>query len=83
MHPYTPYLIEDIALAHRSDNNIKENFSNNFEDEMEEVERYIQEDPPHTLSYFCGLLPENFPPPEQLSENDMEIICKAFDAMLF
>lgn len=42
MHPYIPYLLEDIAAAHRPE--IPEELSpKTFEEEMEEVENGLQE----------------------------------------
>ena len=82
MHPYIPHLLADIAAAHRSEELAELQKPQTFEEEMEEVERYVSEDPEHTLSYYCGLKKEDFPPAEQLSVSDMKAVIKAFDAML-
>jgi hypothetical protein len=50
------------------------------------IERWVAgefDNPPHTFGYYCGLKPENFPPPEKLSDRDIEIICDAFNKLLF
>lgn len=83
MHPYIPYLLEDIAAAHQPE--IQHELSpKTFEEEMEEVEKWIAgEEPPHTFGYYCGLKQEQFPPPEQLSGEDMKLVCDAFQKMMF
>jgi len=82
-HPYIPHLLKDIAAAHRINEETKEELQKTFEEEMEEVERYVSEEPAHTLGYYCGMKAEDFPPPEQLSEKDMRTVCKAFNEMLW
>lgn len=83
MHPYIPHLLDDIAKAHRTD--IPEPAPpQTFEQHIEEVERYLEGiEPDHNFGYYCGLLPENFTPPEQLSIKDVKLVNKAFDDMMF
>jgi len=86
MHPYIPHLLADIAAAHRLQTEILPAVSSRqaFEEEMEEIERWIAgEEAPHTFGYWCGLEASGFPPPEQLSNQDMLTVCKAFDYMLY
>jgi hypothetical protein len=85
MHPYIPHLLNDILKAHRAEINIFEQpVPKTFEEEMEEIERWCEgEEPEHTFSYHCGLQPENFPPPEQLTVKDIKLVNKAFEAMMF
>lgn len=84
MHPYIPHLLEDIAAAHQEEKVIDESFPKTFEEEMEEVENWIAGiEPPHNFGYYCGLSSELFPPPEQLSEEDMMVVLKAFCKMMF
>lgn len=83
MHPYLPYLLEDIHQAERAQSKIELERAQSLEEHFEEVEQWLANDPPHTFSYFCGLKSEDFPPAEQLSDADMEIICKAFKKMMF
>jgi hypothetical protein len=54
-----------------------------MEEHFEEIERWIAEDPPNIFGDFCGLKVGDFPPAEQLSEEDMKIVCKAFKKMMF
>ncbi len=42
-----------------------------------------RKEPPHTFGYFCGLDAINFPPPEQLNDNEIKIVLKAFQKMMF
>jgi hypothetical protein len=82
MHPYIPHLLEDIANAHRKKS--KEDFSKpqTMEKHFEEIENWIAQDPPNTFGDYCGLKVEDFPPSNQLSEDDMTTVCKAFNKMM-
>ena len=83
MHPYLPHLLSDIAAAHCKEPPEPE-YPKTFEEEMEEVERWIEgEEPAYTFGYFCGLNTEQFPPPEQLIKKEMKLVCKAFSQMMF
>ena len=83
MHPYLKHLLQDIKIAKRSeDDNLSCPSPTSFEEEMEEIERYISGEGERPLSYFTGLKKEHFPPKEQLSENDMKMTLGAFDGML-
>ncbi len=54
-----------------------------FDEEMEAVEKWVSgDDPPPSLGYKCGLTPEMFPPPEKLTEEQMNLIGEAFHNML-
>jgi hypothetical protein len=83
MHPYLPYLLADIAAAHRTDTP-KPGPPQTIEEHFEEVERWIEgEEPAHTFGYYCGLEAANFPPPEQLTDEEMKQVIKAFSQMMF
>jgi hypothetical protein len=66
-------------------------FKNDDDDDMPEdlaeyfaeVERYGLEEPSNCFGDYCGLKISDFPPAEQLSENDMQIIINAFEKMSF
>lgn len=85
MHPYVPHLLEDIIKAHKPKGfRPSKAKPKNFEEEMQEVEDYVSgknEDSRQPFSFFCGLKPEDFPPSEQLSGNEMEKIAAAFKDM--
>jgi len=84
MHPYIPYCLEDIAAAHHLEIDVLEYLPMTFEEEMEEIENWVAgEEPLHTFGYYCGLSAEQFPPPEQLSDDDMKLVCDAFNKMMF
>ena len=83
MHPYIPHLLEDIAKAHRKCSSQEQESVQTLEDHFEEIERWLSEDPPHTFGDYCGLKVEDFPPAEQLSEQDMAVVRNAFKKMMF
>ena len=85
MHPYIPHLLDDIVKAQRKEiNPFEPPLPKSFEEEMEDIERWCEgEEPEHTFGYHCGLQPENFPPPEQLTIKDIKLVNKAFQQMMF
>ncbi len=86
MHPYIPHLLADIAAAHRPETDVLRETTSwqTFEEEMEEIERWIAgEKAPNTFGHWCGLEASGFPPSEQLSIEDMITVCKAFDRMMY
>lgn len=82
MHPYIPHLLQDIAKAYRG--KPEEDFSDpqKLEDHFEEIDNWTANQPPNTFGDYCGLKVEDFPPSEQLSEEDMTSVCKAFKKMM-
>lgn len=83
MHPYIPHLLTDIEKAKRQNNNQPHDPKPlSFEEQMEEVERWVSGDGEQPLSYFNGLKKQDFPPAEQLSLKEVESVCNAFDGML-
>ena len=84
MHPYLPHLISDIETAHRTEIPKEPERKMSFEEEMEEIEKWLEGDEPdHTFGYYCGLDANNFPHQEQLTKKDMKEVCKAFRHMMF
>ncbi|MBD3627414.1 hypothetical protein [Cyclobacterium sp.] len=83
MHPYIPHLLEDIARAHRNRDSLKREPLQTIEDEFEAIERWISEDPTTTFGEYCGLKTVDFPPAEQLSDGDMELVLQVFKKMMF
>lgn len=84
MHPYLTHLLADIAAAHRIEIPREQTPSISFEEEMEEIEKWVKgEEPDYTFGYYCGLEAINFPPPEQLTDNEMKKVLKAFNRMMF
>jgi hypothetical protein len=84
MHPYLPHLLSDITAACRTEIPLVEKRPISFEEEMEEIERWVEgEDPPHTFGYYCGLETIDFPPAEQLTNKEMKQINTAFGQMMF
>ena len=69
MHPYLTHLLNDIAAAHGSEVPAEQKSYLSFEEEMEEIEKWVEgEEPAHTFGYYCGLEAINFPPPKQLTD---------------
>ena len=84
MHPYIPYLIADIVAAHRPELPATPERAQSIEEDFEEVERWVSgEEPAHTFGYYCGLEVVNFPPAEQLTKQEMKLVCDAFRKMMF
>lgn len=84
MHPYFPHLLEDITAAHRIERPKENTYPKSFEEEMEEIERWVEgEEHEHTFGYYCGLQPEDFPPPEQFTAEEIELVNQAFRHMMF
>ncbi len=84
MHPYLPHLLSDIAAACREEIPEKEVRPQTIEEHFEEIERWVEgEEPEHTFGYYCGMNAENFPPAVQLTYDEMIIIRKAFEQMMF
>jgi len=84
MHPYLPHLLSDIAAACRKEVPEEEVRPQTMEEHFKEVDCWIAgEEPPHTFGYYCGLEVENFPQAEQLTKDEMIIIRKAFEQMMF
>ncbi len=83
MHPYLPHLLADITAAHRTDIPDEEETEQTIEAHFEAIDRWLSgEEPERTFGYYCGLNPENFPPAEQLTDEEMMIVRKSFDQMM-
>lgn len=87
MHPYLPHLLSDIAEAHREDIPLEKEFPQNFEEHIEEVERFISGEEPentkHTFGYYCGLKAIDFPPSDQFTGNEIKQVYEAFEKLLY
>lgn len=83
MHPYIPHLLADIAAAHRTGILDEEETEQSIEAHFEAIDRWLSdEETEHTFGYYCGLNSEIFPPAEQLADEEMMIVRKAFDQMM-
>lgn len=89
MQSYINHLLSDIADACREEQPetyspaAAENDMDAMERYFEEVERWLESDPEHDFGYYCGLHKEQFPPPEKLTDEQMESVCRAFYTLLF
>lgn len=83
MHPYLKHLFIDITAAYRYEIVIEQKTPISFEEEIEEIENWVEgAEPAHTFGYYCGLDSANFPPPEQLTREEMEQVTAAFRQMM-
>lgn len=83
MHPYLKHLLQDIKNAGREEADSSSSTEPmSFEEQMKDVELYVSDINEQSLSYFTGLHNEDFPPSEQLTEEDMESVLQAFAQML-
>jgi hypothetical protein len=82
MHPYLPHLISEIKAAHKKEEPELHLSEDNLEEHFLEIERMISGDAAHTLSYFCGLLSEDFPPGNLFTGEEKWQLCRAFEEML-
>jgi|LakMenE01Jun11ns_1017448.scaffolds.fasta_scaffold9557926_2 hypothetical protein len=83
-----PFLDSDLDSDLDADSDIElpgfEEEEEDLEADFEEVERYVSGDyETHRFGDYCGLKAEDFPPPEQLSEEDMKLIIEKFKTMSF
>jgi hypothetical protein len=53
-----------------------------LDEHFRDIERYISGDSEHTLQYYCGLNPCDFPPVDEFSEKEIIQLCHAFEEML-
>lgn len=83
MHPYIPHLLADIVAAHRAEIR-EEKFPQTIEEHFDEIEKWVSgEESEHTFGYYCGLSSENFPPAEQLTDEEIILVRRAFEEMMF
>ena len=84
MHPYLPHLIADIKAAQRNEDPYEMPRPQTIEEHFEEIDRWVSgEEPDHTFGYYCGLEAVNFPPPEQFTDEEITLVCNAFEDLLF
>ena len=82
MHTYLPHLLSDIANAHRAEMPEEEESEKSLEEYFEAIERWISGEEEHCFGYYCGLSPEDFPPAEQFTEEEMMLVRRTFDEMM-
>ncbi|MBK8602825.1 MAG: hypothetical protein IPN87_06945 [Saprospiraceae bacterium] len=82
LHPYIPHLISDIQNAFRPKEKTPQRVMT-FEEQMEEAENFVTRPLGfQTFSSYCGLTREHFPPSEQLSDADMQLVIPQFVQLL-
>lgn len=84
MQTYVDQLLNDIEKAKRKDQPwICAEKPSSFEEEMAEIERWLENDPAFTFSYYCGLRKEEFPPAEKLTDDQIHKLKKQFEDLLY
>ena len=89
MQSYINHLLSDITEACREEQQEAyssasgENDVEAIERYFEEVERWLEHEPEHDFSYYCGLQKEQFPPAEKLTNEQLEAVSIAFEKLLF
>src|SRR5690348_9987017 len=84
MKKYIEQLVEDLQAAHHSEEGVAQAELNEqtFEAHMEEIENWVLGNLPH--SSFAGqsnLDTNRFPPPDQLSEEEMEAVIAGIEGL--
>jgi len=83
MHIYIPYLLADIENASRNED-FYTSYKPSIENYFEAVESFL--DPNASLKSFsshCGIDSSDFPPADQLSDEEMRTVVKALHKMMF
>ena len=89
MQSYINHLLSDIAEACREEQSeaysaaSAENDLEAMERHFEEIDNWLERDPEHDFSYYCGLQKEQFPPSEKLTDVQMESVSQAFERLLY
>jgi len=81
MHAYIPYLLEDIEKSCRITDS--KTYRPSIENYFDAVESFL--DPSarvFSFSHHCGIYAADFPLPEQLTEQEMNILVKALVDMM-
>lgn len=86
MDRWITLLVEDMKNAHRisaigDEEVIKE--SQSIEEHFEEIERWLESEPQFTFSQICGIHPEQFPPQNMLTNEQLDLLYKSFELLLF
>lgn len=84
MHSYIKHLLSDISNACRMETQAEDTIQpRSFEEEMAEIEEWIEgKEADFTFGYYCGLDAANFPPAEQLTDEEMQVVMYAFRQMM-
>ena len=86
MQNYITQLLSDIQTAHRTPDSNQSEAQQTMEQHFEEVERYISgadEALQQPFCYHCGLKKEQFPPTERLTYEQLNLVCEAFEKLLY
>lgn len=85
MHPYLKHLLSDIQDAYNTaDNDIEEKEfpETDLEARFRDIEAFVSGDNERPLKEICGLFSDDFPPADQLTDEEKLMISEEFEHML-
>ena len=86
MQAYVNHLLGDIAAGHRPEDYYdkfrKNTEEEDFEESLRESEMFVSQEKRNGFEGYCGLKRVNFPPKEQLSEDQLTQLTTAFVSMM-
>ncbi|MBX9785589.1 MAG: hypothetical protein K2X48_20085 [Chitinophagaceae bacterium] len=86
MEKWVNHLVEDRKNAHRIPPVKDEKNSNEpqfIEEHFAEVERWLESEPQFTFAQHCGINPDYFPPQHMITDEQLLLLYKSFEALLF
>lgn len=86
MDQYLQQLLEDLRAAHKPETEFMPpalTEDEGIEAHFAEVERYLSGEYDQRIGDVLGLIPEQFPPAERLTPEQMKSVAEAFMALLF
>ena len=86
MDQYLQQLLEDLHAAHKPETEFMPpdvSEDEGIEAHFAEVERYLSGEYDQRIGDVVGLMPEQFPPAQRLTTEQMQQVAKAFTALLF
>ncbi|MDR7129282.1 hypothetical protein J2X69_001617 [Algoriphagus sp. 4150] len=86
MQSYINHLLADIAAGHRPEDYYEKSGKNSEEEDLEEAlresEMFVSQERRSGFAGYCGLNRDDFPPKEQLSEDQLTQVTTAFVEMM-
>lgn len=85
MHAYLKHLLNDIENAHNIyDKELEQKafMAMDLEAHFQEIEAWVTGEGQKPFKHFCKLSKEDFPPADQLTKEDIWMVCDAFVSML-
>ncbi|KQS88833.1 hypothetical protein [Chryseobacterium sp. Leaf394] len=84
MREIVSYLINDILNAHHDNGFEVEETVQTIEQHFDDVEKYLNGMSSNlTFGEYCGIESKYFPPADYFSEEELSLICKEFEKMMY